>query len=362
VNSAALLPAAQRVAFYQGHLDRVSRSFAVCIRELHAPLREWTSLAYLLCRVLDTVEDSQWPEPTLQAEQYTTFEGFIREPPHGAAVSAWAQRFPATVAPGEYALLQDSEHLFAALHALPEAVQRAMQRTVLCMSAGMQHYTAQAQAANGVLRLQDLREVNRYCYFVAGLVGHLLTQLFAIAADLPALPQKLLRDALHFGLFLQKVNLMKDQRGDEAEGRFLVPDRLAVAASLQAHARGALAYVQALPQKAISYRIFCGWSLFLGAASLPAIEAAYAGAGVPKLPRAEAQALLQSVAELVQDNATMQAAFDAYMAHLPKSPDAKTAPDLSPAAQTNPGDKTDWFAALADIALPQIELRELGLV
>ena len=48
----------QTISFYQTHLDRVSRSFAFCIKKLESPLRQWVSLAYLLCRVLDTVEDS----------------------------------------------------------------------------------------------------------------------------------------------------------------------------------------------------------------------------------------------------------------------------------------------------------------
>ena len=53
----------QTIGFYQTHLDRVSRSFAFCIKKLESPLRQWVSLAYLLCRVLDTVEDSIWESP-----------------------------------------------------------------------------------------------------------------------------------------------------------------------------------------------------------------------------------------------------------------------------------------------------------
>ena len=46
------------LAFYQHWLDVVSRSFALCIPQLDAPFRDHVALAYLLFRVLDTVEDA----------------------------------------------------------------------------------------------------------------------------------------------------------------------------------------------------------------------------------------------------------------------------------------------------------------
>ena len=51
------------IAYYQPHLDRVSRSFAFCIARLEGEMREWVSLSYLLCRLLDTVEDAPWADP-----------------------------------------------------------------------------------------------------------------------------------------------------------------------------------------------------------------------------------------------------------------------------------------------------------
>ncbi len=54
--------------FYQTHLDRVSRSFAFCIRQLPDPLRGWVGLSYLLCRILDTIEDSPCPPSRSRAK------------------------------------------------------------------------------------------------------------------------------------------------------------------------------------------------------------------------------------------------------------------------------------------------------
>ena len=61
------------VDFYQNHLNKVSRSFAFCIPRLEGNLREWIGLSYLLCRLLDTVEDALW---TSHEEQLRSFEMF----------------------------------------------------------------------------------------------------------------------------------------------------------------------------------------------------------------------------------------------------------------------------------------------
>ena len=164
----------QSIDFYQSHLNRVSRSFAFCIQKLEAPLRQWISLSYLLCRVLDTVEDSQWSKVALRASQYEEFESFVRVCPSKTLAADWGARFPKSIPNGEKDLLADAHLLFQDLHDLPKPVRRHIQDTVLRMSAGMRHY---GQDPTGALRLSDLGEVNRYCYFVAGVVGELLTRL-----------------------------------------------------------------------------------------------------------------------------------------------------------------------------------------
>ncbi|MEZ4871220.1 MAG: hypothetical protein R2827_03035 [Bdellovibrionales bacterium] len=59
-----------------------------------------------------------------------------------------------------------------------EKVQEIIQSTVISMSAGMQHYAKQTQKKG--LKIKTRRELNRYCFFVAGVVGELLTKLAAI--------------------------------------------------------------------------------------------------------------------------------------------------------------------------------------
>jgi phytoene/squalene synthetase len=336
------------VSFYQAHLDRVSRSFAFCIRELPLPLRGWVSLSYLMCRMLDTVEDAPWPDARTRAWAYACFDDFLGAIPGDDALRQWRAAFPAALPAGERALLADASRLFGDLAALDDGPRQAILDTVRSMSAGMQHY-AEQHAAEGELRLGDIKEVNRYCYFVAGIVGLLLTRLFIHYRPSYTPPAGLLKDAFHFGIFLQKINILKDQSGDEAEGRFLVPSRHDVLMSLVENARAAMRYLTALPAEERGYRTFCAWSLFLGVASLPVIEAAHHSGDTPKLDRADLAALLGRVRGIIDDNAALRTAFDGYLAGLPA------------VARSN-APRRDWFCVSSGDVLRASELSELHVL
>jgi hypothetical protein len=208
-------------------------------------------------------------------------------------------------------LLGDAHALFEELHALPAPVAASIRETVLCMAGGMRHYAERA-SVDGALRLSHLVEVNQYCYFVAGIVGRLLTRLLDTEEPELRVTPELARDAIHFGLFLQKVNVLKDQREDEREGRFLVPDRAVLLGSLRENGAGALRYLTALPPGALGYRTFCAWSLFLGLASLPFITAG------EKIPRSATLDLLATVEAFAGDNSKLLQAGQDALEQLPE--------------------------------------------
>ena len=113
------------------------------------------------------------------------------------------------------------------------------------------------------------------------------------------------------------MNLLKDQLTDEREGRFLVPDRELVFASLRKNAIGAMNYLLSLPREEKAYRMFCGISLFLGAASLPWMQKAFETGGGEKIPRAMTQELISALEAIIQDDTALQAAFDEYLPLFP---------------------------------------------
>lgn len=295
----------QQVLFYQGHLDRVSRSFAFCIARLELSLRQNVGLTYLLCRILDTIEDAPWQNFSNQLNSFRQFEVFISQSDrlNEQEVKKWRSVFPINIVPDEARLLDDSYRLFYDFHQLPSRQRRSVARAVLSMSAGMTHYMGQ-KARQGKLELKNSSDVNRYCFFVAGVVGEMLTQFLTHEVK-PSISR--LRDSFRFGLFLQKVNILKDQKGDEAVGRFLVPSRALVLSGLIKDAEGAFRYLIGLPEKEVGFRLFCAWSLFLGLASLPFIQGLHGDTG--KIPREDTLNLLCEIELKIQDGNALSQLF-----------------------------------------------------
>lgn len=331
--------------FYQHHLDRVSRSFAFCIAQLDSPLRSWVSMNYLLCRVLDTIEDAPWDQSEKQRSHFQRFEEFIKGQVSSPEVKQWALEFPSKVPRSEKDLLLHAHQIFLDLKATPPPARSIIQNVVEKMSRGMQHFLN--LKADGQLKLESLSQVNQYCFFVAGLVGEALAKLVALVENKFEVGKARLIDAHHFGLFLQKINLLKDQAQDEREGRFLVPSREEVFLSLKPNAQGALRFLCALPEAQLGFRQFCAWSLFLGVATLPVLRN-----GEQKLPRAETEKLILQISEMAADNHRLQVHFENLM---PK--------ELSQKNLVHRGDEGNlqWFQKAYPGPLGLEELSILGL-
>jgi phytoene/squalene synthetase len=324
--------------FYQRHLEAVSRSFALCIPQLDAPFRERVALSYLLLRVLDTVEDAPFADRRQQDRQFSLFRRFLRELPDEAEVEAFMAGFPARLTDGEHELLKDTQVFFEDVHSLPASVRAVIVGTIDRMAEGMATYARRPQP----LRLVDLEDVTRYCCIVAGLVGELLTQLWALG-NVSSPPMLL---AYRFGVYLQKVNILKDQEEDEAAGRFLVPDRRELLASVRSDAEGALAYLRALPREARGYRIFCAWSLMLGANSLSTMD------GPKQSHRTQTAKLLARTAANAQDDLLLARQFAELLPKLP---------ELSPRAPLTKPESAEQFRELLAAPLTDSELRTLGI-
>jgi phytoene/squalene synthetase len=325
--------------FYQRHLDAVSRSFALCIPQLDQPFRERVALSYLLLRVLDTVEDAPFPDKRKQEEQFEAFRRFLREPPDRGQADAFRAAFPSALTQGERDLLVDAEAFFEDAASLPPAPRSVIVSAIDRMAEGMAAYARRPQP----LRLVDLEDVTRYCCIVAGLVGELLTNLWAQGGkDAPPLVL-----AYRFGVYLQKVNILKDQEEDEAAGRFLVPDRRELLGSLRSDAEGALAYLRALPREERGYRVFCAWSLMLGAAALGQLD------GPRQSHRAQTAKLLVRTADIAQDDEALARLFADLLPALP---------DIAPRTPLHKPESAEQFRGILGAALTDAEFRQVGIV
>jgi len=172
------------------------------------------------------------------------------------------------------------------------------------------------------VRIQSLEEYREYCYYVAGTVGYLLTDLWREhSSSIGPRQYDVLRERCRaFAEALQTVNILKDVARDaEHENSIYVPQELLRAhgntheTMLASHriaetreALGALvqlawrdldeatAYLLAIPRRAVSIRLFCALPLLFAYATLRDLTrnpGALVRREVVKISRAEVKSL-----------------------------------------------------------------------
>jgi farnesyl-diphosphate farnesyltransferase len=198
-------------------LDGVSRTFALTIPQLPKPLARVVANAYLLCRIIDTIED----EVNLTSRQKREFcKSFVE-------VTSAMQR-PETFSHELAPML--SEHTLPAEHELISCVPRviaitrsfdAVQRNALVtcvetMARGMTEF----QDRDLRYGLNSLTEMNHYCYFVAGVVGEMLTRLFChYSTEIAAHRLTLMELSVSFGQAIMAFSSLSSGGSAEASGK-----------------------------------------------------------------------------------------------------------------------------------------------
>lgn len=293
---------------YKRHLEKVSRSFAFCIEELKDDFKTHVGLAYLLFRILDTIEDAQWEKSTQQREAFNNFNLLLEDPSQLAPFKA---RMTVPSAPqAEIELINESDKLLNDFYALDTHIKEPLKRSLKTMAKGMEYFACERKH-----QVQSQNELNTYCYFVAACIGELLTDWF-----MPQSSEKTYSESLHFGLFLQKTNILKDFSTDTLEGRNFLVSWEETAQGLRSHAKNAFQYIQKIPQERNDYKIFCAWSLFLGLASYPHIERSYKEKTPFKISRIETWNLLRKIKNKIIKNESLEETYSELIAKLAPTP------------------------------------------
>lgn len=102
---------------------------------------------------------------------------------------------------------------------LPKASQEVIADITKRMGEGMAEFVSK-DLGQGTANIQ---EYNRYCHFVAGLVGHGLSRLFVACGYEDPLVGQSLDLANSMGLFLQKTNIIRDYLEDYVDKRAFWP-------------------------------------------------------------------------------------------------------------------------------------------
>ena len=209
-------------------LRMASRTFAIGIEQLPAVLCDAGTVAYLLLRVSDYLEDNE----DMSAERKIALLNLWAEILKGDANIEELTRHIQDVDTSnpDAVVAQHAEDILARLASLPKEVQEIILHQVIKTTYGMARWVERGP------RVNDEADLDDYMFEVAGRVGYLLTHLFAwYSTAIRNKKDKLLPLSREFGMALQTVNVIRGLRKDYERGWVYVPKKFLAAVNLTAH-------------------------------------------------------------------------------------------------------------------------------
>ena len=263
-----------------------SRTFAIGIERLPRILCDATTIAYLLLRVSDYLEDNEEMEAGEKVILLNLWINILREEKNIEALTS--QLTNADTNNPDAIVAQHSQEILLHLHSLPYAVQEIIIHHVINSTQGMARWTKLGPNVN------DEKDLDDYMFEVAGRVGYLITQLFAwYSITIRRKENEIMPLAREFGLGLQTVNVIRGIREDFDRGWVYIPKKFILDMGLtkeqlfdpehreqalkvldmmtdkaERHLRQALQYVKSLPWWQHGIRLGCIFPLMFAIRTL----------------------------------------------------------------------------------------------
>jgi farnesyl-diphosphate farnesyltransferase len=213
------------------YMKGVSRSFAIVAPEVESPLDGYLATAYLICRVVDNIEDTSQPFAWQQA-RFAEFAHLLQNPQDAPRiVTGWEDLEWPGLTQSERAMmaLPDGLTLWEIYSGLPRHYRTPIQKWADKMAYGMERsgnpFTSDFFYSQDGVRLPHTKaDYDRYCFYVAGTVGRMITELAILFYDVnSAGAQELIEGSDACGRALQKTNIVKDFAIDLQRGYCYLP-------------------------------------------------------------------------------------------------------------------------------------------
>lgn len=268
-------------------LRKVSRTFALSIEQLPPPVCDIITIAYLMFRVSDCIEDHDTMPPERKAHVLRLWADVLQGQ---KPVQDYLNAVSDIDAKGdpEIEVALQADEVLNALHELPHIPRDILIRHVCDTSLGMARWQEHGPF------VEDEPAMDDYMHEVAGRVGYLLTEVFAwYDPKISARSETLMKLGREFGLALQTVNIIRGMRKDYERGWVFVPQCMYEAEGLtrdsmflpenreramrvvarladmaERHLRNGLAYIMLLPRAQRRIRLFCIWPLLFAVKTL----------------------------------------------------------------------------------------------
>lgn len=267
-------------------LRNVSRTFSLSIEQLPPVLKETVTVAYLLFRIADCLED----HTTIVADRRAHLLRLWGDVLTGSrpARDLTIQISDLDDTDPEVYLARRADIIMQYLNNIPEQLRNILTSHVYKTSQGMARWQEHGPFINTEEEMDD------YMHQVAGRVGYLLTDIFSwYSPAIRKIHKSLMPLGREFGLALQTVNIIRGLRKDYERGWVYIPttffekiglsregffdgtnsDKALSVINLlidkaKRHLHHGLTYITLLPRKEQRIRLSCAWPLFFAVKTL----------------------------------------------------------------------------------------------
>ncbi|HWL13938.1 MAG TPA: phytoene/squalene synthase family protein [Ureibacillus sp.] len=262
-------------------LKETSRTFYIPITFLQKELKTAVANAYLMMRAIDEIEDSEHPEVTseLKYKVLTEVSELLKDEQFNEL------KYFEILKPIQEYMPEVTLRLGDWIHLLPSGSEKIVKNSTSEMADGMGKW------AKNQFQVRTKADLDEYTYYVAGLVGVMLSELWEWNAGVKT-DREL---AIGYGRGLQLVNILRNQEEDLRErGVSFVPEgwtRADLFAYADENLEKADLYMKDIHKRSIL--LFCRLPLALAHKTLKSLKE-----GKEKMSRAEVE---QTVEEIQAD-------------------------------------------------------------
>jgi farnesyl-diphosphate farnesyltransferase len=310
-------------------LPRVSRTFALNIGQLEGDMHRTVLLGYLLFRIADTFEDTVYQDEGEKIAALIDFSDIFRGSKDlGQRLTLYEPlKFRWSEESDDKDLVENGHRVLQCYFDIPEGHRRIIDPLIVETAEGMARFQERKQnSRQSVFQLTDSDDLKEYCYYVAGVVGVMLTEIFCQGERIGRVGSQLKKFQVHFGTALQLINILKDYTGDIARGWCYIPKAITqkygirvdkiedishwqkrgIVRDMMVHIvpylDSTLQYIKWLPLDERSIRMFCIIPFILGYRTLAAI----AGMKKNKVSREEVAGLIEKSSAYAESNSLLE--------------------------------------------------------
>ena len=272
-------------------LPFVSRTFSLNIEQLEGDIFKTVLLGYLLFRIADTFEDTIYRDEREKIADLRDFsEIFKGDKGLSHRLKLYESlKFRWEESSKEKNLIENGHRVLRCYFDLQNTYRKIIDPLIVETSEGMLKFQKRKLQSNSeIFQLADIKELEEYCYYVAGVVGMMLTKIFCHRESVDKQKAELEKYQIHFGIALQLINIIKDYQKDIVRGWCYIPNSItkeyqieidaietlsikqrqgivnSVIPLIVTYLDSTLRYIKLLPLEERSIRVFCIIPFILG--------------------------------------------------------------------------------------------------